>query len=210
MEITEKVFEFVDELGPEKIVFLYEPRTKMKAVVVVDNVAAGPAIGGVRMASDVTATEVRRLARAMTYKNAMAGLPHGGGKSGIMADPKTVNMEQIIRTFARGIKNLQEYIPGPDMGTDESCMAYIYDETCRAVGLPVELGGIPLSLRDRVRANMLRPLTPSAGPSTSSGRQLVRLFSDWPPQHFVIDKRTKVVNKPTRKVTKSMRYISAK
>ena len=73
-----------------------------------------------------------------------------------------------------------------------------------------ELGGIPLSLRDRVRANMLRPLTPSAGPSTSSGRQLVRLFSDWPPQHFVIDKRTKVVNKPTRKVTKSMRYISAK
>src|SRR3989304_2731758 len=144
MEITEKVFEFVDELGPEKIVFLYEPRTKMKAIVVVDNVAAGPAIGGVRMASDVTATEVRRLARAMTYKNAMAGLPHGGGKSGIMADPKTVNMEQIIRTFARGIKNLQEYIPGPDMGTDESCMAYIYDETCRAVGLPVELGGIPL------------------------------------------------------------------
>ena len=144
MEITENVFEFVDELGPEKIVFLYEPRTRMKAVVVVDNVAAGPAMGGVRMATDVTATEVRRLARAMTYKNAMAGLPHGGGKSGIMADPKTVNMEQIIRTFARGIKNLQEYIPGPDMGTDESCMAYIYDETSRAVGLPVELGGIPL------------------------------------------------------------------
>ncbi len=144
MEITENVFEFVDEIGPEKIVFLYEPRSSMKAVVVVDNVAAGPAMGGVRMASDVTATEVRRLARAMTYKNAMAGLPHGGGKSGIIADPKTVNMEQIIRTFARGIKNLQEYIPGPDMGTDESCMAYIYDETCRAVGLPVELGGIPL------------------------------------------------------------------
>ena len=144
MEITENVFEFVDELGPEKIVFLYEPRTRMKAVVVVDNVAAGPAMGGVRMATDVTATEVRRLARAMTYKNAMAGLPHGGGKSGIIADPKTVNMEHIIRTFARGIKNLQEYIPGPDMGTDESCMAYIYDETCRAVGLPVELGGIPL------------------------------------------------------------------
>ncbi|MCZ7397563.1 MAG: Glu/Leu/Phe/Val dehydrogenase, partial [Candidatus Methanoperedens sp.] len=70
MEITENVFEFVDELGPEKIVFLYEPRTRMKAVVVVDNVAAGPAMGGVRMATDVTATEVRRLARAMTYKNA--------------------------------------------------------------------------------------------------------------------------------------------
>ncbi len=144
MEITEKIFEFTDEIGPEKIVHLYEPRTKMKAVVVVDNVAAGPAIGGVRMAPDVTTTEVRRLARAMTYKNIMAGLPHGGGKAGIIADPKTVNREQVIRTFARGIKNLLEYIPGPDMGTDEASMAYIYDETSRAVGLPRELGGIPL------------------------------------------------------------------
>ncbi|MDP2766851.1 MAG: Glu/Leu/Phe/Val dehydrogenase, partial [Candidatus Methanoperedens sp.] len=88
--------------------------------------------------------EVRRLARAMTYKIVMAGLPHGGGKSGIIADPKTVNKEQVIRTFARGIKNIQEYIPGPDMGTDVASMAYIYDETARAVGLPRELGGIPL------------------------------------------------------------------
>ena len=144
MEIIEKIFEITDEIGPEKIIHLYEPRTKMKAIVVVDNVAAGPAIGGVRMAPDVTLDEVRRLARAMTYKNVMAGLPHGGGKSGIIADPKTVNKEQVIRTFARGIKNLLEYIPGPDMGTDEACMAYVYDETSRAVGLPRELGGIPL------------------------------------------------------------------
>jgi glutamate dehydrogenase (NAD(P)+) len=144
MDIAEKIFELTDDIGPEKVVFLYEPRTQMKAIVVVDNVAAGPAIGGVRMALDVTASEVQRLARSMTFKNVMAGLPHGGGKSGIIADPKTVNKEQIMRTFARGIKDLQEYIPGPDMGTDESCMAYIYDETSRAAGLPVELGGIPL------------------------------------------------------------------
>lgn len=142
--MNEKIFEITDEIGPEKIVCLYEPRTKMKAIVVVDNVAAGPAIGGVRMAPDVTLDEVRRLARAMTYKNVMAGLPHGGGKSGIIADPKVVNREQVIRTFARSIKNMSEYIPGPDMGTDESSMAYIYDETSRAVGLPRELGGIPL------------------------------------------------------------------
>lgn len=144
MEITDKIFEYADEIGPEKIIHLYEPRTKMKAIVVVDNIAAGPAIGGVRMAPDVTTTEVRRLARAMTLKNVLAGLPHGGGKSGIIADPKTVNREQVIRTFARGIKNLLEYIPGPDMGTDEASMAYVYDETSRAVGLPRELGGIPL------------------------------------------------------------------
>ncbi len=144
MQITEKVFELVDEIGPEKIVHLYEPRTKMKAIVVIDNVAAGPSIGGVRMAPDVTTTEVLRLARSMTYKNAMASLPHGGGKSGIIADPKSASKEHVIRTFARGIKYLQDYIPGPDMGTDETSMAYIYDETSRAVGLPRELGGIPL------------------------------------------------------------------
>jgi glutamate dehydrogenase (NAD(P)+)/glutamate dehydrogenase (NADP+) len=144
METYEQIFEITDEIGPEKIIHLYEPRTKMKAIVVVDNVAAGPAIGGVRMAPDVTLNEVRRLARAMTYKNVMAGLPHGGGKSGIIADPRIVNKEQVIRTFARGIKNLLEYIPGPDMGTDEASMAYVYDETARAVGLPRELGGIPL------------------------------------------------------------------
>ena len=144
MEITQKVFEFTDDIGPEKIVHLYEPRTQTKAIVVIDNVAAGPAIGGVRMATDVTTTEVIRLARSMTFKNIMAGLPHGGGKSGIIADPKTVNKEQVIRTFARGIKSLTDYIPGPDMGTDETSMAYIYDETARSVGLPRELGGIPL------------------------------------------------------------------
>jgi glutamate dehydrogenase (NAD(P)+) len=49
-----------------------------------------------------------------------------------------VNKEQVIRTFARAIKNLSEYSPGPDMGTDESSMAYVYDETSRAVGLPRE------------------------------------------------------------------------
>jgi len=144
MDINEQIFEYVDEIGPEKIVHLYEPRTKMKAIVVIDNIAAGPAIGGVRMAPDVTFNEVRRLARAMTFKNVMAGLPHGGGKSGIIADPKTANKEHVIRTFARGIKNLLEYIPGPDMGTDEVSMAYVYDEIARAVGLPRELGGIPL------------------------------------------------------------------
>src|SRR4030066_209734 len=62
-------------------------RGGLEAVVVVDNVACGAAIGGVRMAPDVTLEEVCRLARAMTFKNAAADLPHGGGKSGIIARP---------------------------------------------------------------------------------------------------------------------------
>ena len=144
LKVEELVFKFSDELGPEKSVFVYDPKTGLKGIVVVDNVARGPAIGGVRMLPDVTFEEVFRLARAMTLKNAAAEIPHGGGKSGIIADPKTANRPELIRAFAKGIRHLVEYIPGPDMGTDEKCMAIILDEIGRACGLPRELGGIPL------------------------------------------------------------------
>ncbi len=133
-----------DELGPIKVVHWNDPATRVRGMVVVDNVACGPSIGGVRMAPDVTTSEVFRLARAMTLKNAAAGLPHGGGKAGIVADSKDENKEHFVRAFARAIRDLKEYIPGPDMGTDEECMAWVHDEIGRSVGLPRVLGGIPL------------------------------------------------------------------
>src|SRR5271166_2358553 len=134
-----------DELGPAKVVFL-RPCAGVDAVVVIDNVALGPAIGGTRMRSDISASEVARLARAMTIKNAVAGLPHGGGKSGIALRPDLTGAEheRVIRAFARAIEQLTDYIPGPDMGTSETSMAYVHDEIGRAVGLPSVLGGIPL------------------------------------------------------------------
>lgn len=143
-EIGHEMFQLVDELGPELIIHISDVKSGLKAIVVVDNTAVGPTIGGTRMSLQVTTAEVARLARAMTLKNAMARLPHGGGKSGIIADPATSNKEAIIRAFARKIKHISEYIPGPDMGTNETDMAYIKDEIDRAVGLPRELGGIPL------------------------------------------------------------------
>jgi len=112
--------------------------------VVIDNVACGTSVGGVRMAEDVSVKEVFRLARAMTLKNAAAGLPHGGGKAGIVADPGTADKASLIRAFAQAICVLTEYIPGPDMGTDETCMGWIYNEIGRAMGLSRALGGIPL------------------------------------------------------------------
>jgi glutamate dehydrogenase (NAD(P)+) len=140
------VHDIGDELGPAQVLLVRQPQVGLEAVVVVDNVACGPAIGGVRMASDVTIEEVYRLARAMTFKNAAAGLPHGGGKAGIMADPDgdPARKETLVRTFARLISELTAYIPGPDMGTNEICMAWIKDEINRVVGLPRVLGGIPL------------------------------------------------------------------
>jgi glutamate dehydrogenase/leucine dehydrogenase len=125
---------------------LRDPRSGVVAVLVVDNVASGPAIGGLRMAPDVTVDEVARLARAMTLKNAAARLRHGGAKSGIAADPMMppAEKEGVIRWFARAVGDVRSYIPGPDMGTDERCMAWIHDEIGRSVGLPATLGGIPL------------------------------------------------------------------
>ncbi len=140
------LFQFADELGPAKIIGIYEPRLNLRAMVVVDNVAAGPAIGGCRMAPDVTLEECFRLARAMTMKNAAAGLPHGGAKSVIAGDPAMPpeRKELIIRAFAHAIGDLKDYIPGPDMGLNERAMGWIHDEIGRAAGLPRELGGIPL------------------------------------------------------------------
>ena len=140
------IFSFADSLGPRKIVHIYNPNVGLKGIVAIDNVACGPAIGGIRMAPDVSVGEAFRLARAMTLKNASAGLPHGGGKAVIFGDPKVTldEKEKTIRAFACAMRDLTEYIPGPDMGTDERCMAWIKDEIGRAVGLPPAIGGIPL------------------------------------------------------------------
>ena len=142
----EDAFRFSDELGPIKIVHVQDADAGLRATVVVDNIMRGPAIGGARMAPDVSTVECFRLARAMTFKNAAAGLAHGGGKSVIFGDPKMPRdrKERIIRAFARAIRSIDEYIVGPDMGTDESCMAWVHDEIGRAVGLPPDIGGIPL------------------------------------------------------------------
>jgi glutamate dehydrogenase (NAD(P)+) len=140
------LFDFADDLGPAKIVHVYQPSVNLKAVLVVDNVAAGPAIGGVRLAPDVTTEECVRLARAMTLKNAAAGLPHGGAKVVLWGDPALPppEKERLIRALACSLRDERQYIFGPDMGTDEMCMSWIKDEIGRAAGLPPEVGGIPL------------------------------------------------------------------
>jgi len=139
-------FSFCDDLGPFKVIHVHVPRHNVKGTLVIDNVAVGPAIGGLRMAPDVTTEECFRLARAMTLKNAAAGLRHGGGKSVLIGDPRMPReqKEETIRAFANALKTEEQYIFGPDMGTNEQCMAWIRDEIGRAVGLPREVGGIPL------------------------------------------------------------------
>ncbi|NYZ73898.1 Glu/Leu/Phe/Val dehydrogenase [Candidatus Micrarchaeota archaeon] len=143
-----------DEFGFEKVIEVYDQKTGMQGVCVIHNTARGPGKGGIRMVPDVTVEEVMGLARAMTWKNAMADLPFGGAKSGIRVDPRKLTPEQKeahMRAFARKIKEVVpgEYIAGPDMNTTEKEMAQFADElgTPKAcTGKPLSVGGLPHEL----------------------------------------------------------------
>lgn len=116
-----------DEFGPELIFDVYDPATKLRGFTVIDNTALGPAKGGIRMTPTVSIDEVGRLARAMTWKCALADLPFGGGKSGIVADPKTLSPEKkhdLIAAFGRASRPIapSKYIAAPDMNTAEGEM----------------------------------------------------------------------------------------
>lgn len=166
---------FNDDVGPEKILEVYDPSTGMRGFTVIDNTALGPAKGGIRMTPSVNVREVFRLARAMTFKNALAGLPFGGGKSGIIYNRETDSGKKdvFIKSFARALKNLvpSEYIAGPDINTTENEMKTFVEahgnfnsatgkpiDFCKEIngkkvcGLPHELGstGIGVSYATQV------------------------------------------------------------
>jgi len=136
-----------DEFGPEIILQVYDPVTGMKGFTVVHNTALGPGKGGIRMTPTVTVNEVSRLAAAMTYKCAMAELPFGGGKSGIVADGKNLPWEKkkaIIEAFSRAIKIIcpSKYVAAPDMYTAEKEMAVF----AQANGSIISCTGKPSSM----------------------------------------------------------------
>jgi glutamate dehydrogenase (NAD(P)+) len=143
-----------DELGPEKILEVFDAKTGMHGFVVIDNTALGPGKGGIRMTPTVSIDEVAKLARAMTYKCSLAGLPFGGGKSGIEADPKKMTPEQkdaVIAAFSRALRVVcpKLYVSAPDINTAEHEMKVFAEangsmKSC--TGKPEEMGGIPHEL----------------------------------------------------------------
>ncbi|MBS3055056.1 MAG: Glu/Leu/Phe/Val dehydrogenase [Candidatus Aenigmarchaeota archaeon] len=145
---------FSDEFGPEMIVEVYDTKTNMKGVLVIHNTALGPGKGGIRMTPTVNVEEVFRLASTMTWKTALAELPFGGAKSGIIANPKEITKEQkfeLIKSFARALRYLSpsKYVAAPDVNTAEEEMAVYAKEngSMKSVtGKPTDLGGIPHEL----------------------------------------------------------------
>ncbi len=148
------------EFGPDKVIRIFDHDTNTTwGFVVVDNLVRGPSLGGIRLEPDVTVEEVYGLAHAMTFKNAAAMLPLGGGKSGLIGDPvfyseNPLQKKKLITHFAEVLWEHPEYIPGPDMGTDENDMQLIYDTFTHlngkpnhgrgGIGRPPEKGGLPL------------------------------------------------------------------
>lgn len=148
------------EWGPETIYRLVDPTDNSTwGFVAVDNLTRGRGLGGVRLAPDVTAQEVYGLAAAMTLKSAAAMLPLGGAKSGLRADPRLLAEDPALKrrfmtTVAEAFWTIPEYIPGPDMGTDENDMQTIYETFSvlnrgdhhgrGGVGRPPARGGFPL------------------------------------------------------------------
>lgn len=139
---------FLDTWGPEEVIQVYDPETQMKGVLVIDNTALGPGKGGIRISSTVTPLEVFRLARAMTWKCALADIPFGGAKSGIRANPYEINKIKFIRKFANKIAPFvpSRYVAAPDMNVGEQEIAAFVDEIGdlqAATGKPAKIGGIP-------------------------------------------------------------------
>ena len=156
----------------ERVVFVTDAASGLKAIIAVHSSQLGPAIGGCRMwpylsASDAL-TDVLRLSRGMTYKNALAGIASGGGKSVIIGDSKRDKSASLMRAMGKAIHDLGGlYIAAEDSGTSPSDMAMMAESTPYVAGLDHELGsgdpspstalGVFLSLKKAVLQRFDQP-----------------------------------------------------
>ncbi|UCD02661.1 MAG: Glu/Leu/Phe/Val dehydrogenase [Candidatus Aenigmatarchaeota archaeon] len=143
-----------DDIGPEVVLDVYDPCTGMRGFVVIDNTNLGPGKGGIRMTPTVKVEEVFRLARAMTWKNALAGLPFGGEKSGIVADDRKISpkkKKELVKAFSKAVKVVSpaKYIAAPDMNMGEEEIKWFVEANGSrksATGKPKSMGGLPHEL----------------------------------------------------------------
>jgi leucine dehydrogenase len=131
--------------GYERVVFGSDEPAGYQGIIVIHSTALGPAVGGTRFWSyrteDDALTDALRLAKGMTYKNALAGLPFGGGKSIIMRNSETVYREQLFRAHGRMVNSLAgKYYTAEDVGTSPADMEYILKESSYVGGLQERSG----------------------------------------------------------------------
>ncbi|REK71285.1 Leu/Phe/Val dehydrogenase [Paenibacillus paeoniae] len=131
----------------EQLLFLQDRSIGFKAVIAIHNTSLGPSLGGCRIrqyASDQDAVaDALRLARSMTYKSALAGVPYGGGKAVILASPDAGPRDALFRTLGKHIQKLQgQYITGMDLGTTVADMDTVRQETTFVTDTSGSLGAV--------------------------------------------------------------------
>src|SRR6478672_10456343 len=135
-----KIFDTISSMGHEQLVMCHDPAAGHRGIIAIHSTVLGPALGGTRFwnyANDEESiVDALRLARGMTYKNAVAGLNLGGGKSVIIGDNKTVDRELIFRAHGRFVESLGgRYITAEDVGTSTADMDFVHMETDYVSGL---------------------------------------------------------------------------
>ena len=135
-----KLFDTIAAMGHEQLVLCQDSASGYRGIVAIHSTVLGPALGGTRFWSYATdedaVVDALRLARGMTYKNAVAGLNLGGGKSVIIGDNKTSDREMIFRAHGRFVESLGgRYITAEDVGTSTADMDYVHMETDYVSGL---------------------------------------------------------------------------
>jgi leucine dehydrogenase len=133
------VFDHPEYDSHEKVVFAHDHRTGMQAVIAVHDTTLGPGAGGVRMRAYSTiedaVTDVLRLSRGMSYKNAMAGLKLGGGKAVLIGNPRTDKTPELMRALGQAIGGLNgRYLAAEDVGMTLADMEEIALETPHVFG----------------------------------------------------------------------------
>src|SRR6187402_2217272 len=142
-----KLFDTIAAMGHEQLVICNDNSAGYRGIIAIHSTTLGPALGGTRFwqyASDEEAiVDALRLARGMTYKNAVAGLNLGGGKSVIIGNNQTRDREMIFRAHGRFVESLGgRYITAEDVGTSPLDMDYVHMETKYVAGL-ANLSGDP-------------------------------------------------------------------
>lgn len=153
-----EIFEKAPNSEHEKVFFGRESESGYRGIIAIHSTVCGPAVGGTRVwnyATDEEAlTDVLRLSRGMTYKNALAELPLGGGKAVIIGDNKTLDRDGIFSAHGRFVEALNgQFVTAEDVGTSPADMEIIQRETTHVAGLLSRTGDpSPFTARGVFRA----------------------------------------------------------
>jgi valine dehydrogenase (NAD+) len=134
------------QTGHEQVVYCQDQASGLRAIIAIYSTALGPALGGTRFypypSEDAALADVLNLSRSMAYKNALAGLDHGGGKAVIIGDPARLKSEALLRAYGRFVESLNgRYITACDIGTYSADMDVIARECTHVTGRTESNGG---------------------------------------------------------------------